>query len=100
MSGTLIAAFKDFAEATGSAYVQNPKDLTNLADKHAYFWSRLFSENRKSIRGGEDINHNFVTQDNGTYTKHLPGAFQNWSNPQRLLKTTSRFRYSLVHMTW
>lgn len=100
MTGTVLSAFNDFAEATGSTYVQSPKKISNLAGRHAYFWSRLFSNNKETVRGGEDLRFHFIAKPNGTYEEYLPGAYHNWTNPQRLQKGVAQWRFTMVHMSW
>src|SRR6188508_2347643 len=99
--GTPLAQFNDFAEATGSTYVQSLSDLpVNLAGKRTYLWPKMFSNNGYPCGGGEDIRRSLVYKDNGTYEQYLPGASHTWANPQRLAKATAQWRFTMVHMSW
>lgn len=101
MPGMQVSAFGDFAEATGSWFMQSPKDFpVNLAGKHSYSWSKDFKNNGMPIEGGEDIRRSLVFRDNGTYEKYQPGAAHTWVNPQRLDKTVAQFRMTMVHKSW
>lgn len=101
MAGLPLAQFNDFAEGTGSTYVQSPRDLpVNLAGRRTYLWPTMFKNNGYPVGGGEDIRRSLVFRDNGTYEQYLPGAEHSWQNPQRLDKAIAQWRFSMAHMSW
>lgn len=100
MSGSVLTAFNDFIEGTGSQYVTDPKKIINLAGFRTYYWGKFFGNNKKTVQGGEDINFSFIARDNGTFEETLPGQNFNWVNPQRLQKGTINYRYTQVHQSW
>lgn len=101
MAGLALAQFNDFAEGTGSTYVQSPRELpVNLAGRRTYLWPQMFKNNGYPVGGGEDIRRSLVFRDNGTYEQYLPGAAHTWQNPQRLDKAIAQWRFSMAHMSW
>lgn len=104
MSGTPAQMFSDFIESTGPLYITTPDGVINDAQRNnTYSFGALMGGDRgmkKMLGGGSQINFE-TTFETGARTRfHQPGATQNWSMPQKLVKGRAAWRYLITDMTW
>lgn len=98
---SMMQGFNDYAENTAPAFLSNPEELVNEAQRQTY-GLRWFLRGRKAkelLQGGETIRETALTSA-APYSRYKPNAVRSYTNQQFTTQYQMNWRFFDSYKTW